>query len=306
MKEPFAPSGILLADKPAGLTTFDLIRRLEWRFRFHRIGHTGTLDPLATGLVVLCVNEATKLARYLGEGPKVYECGLRLGERRDTLDADGSVTATAPVPALDAACVQAALDRFVGDIAQVPPRYSAVKVDGERLYRAARRGEEVDAPTRTVRIDRLELLSGAGADWHFRATVSRGTYIRTLVDDLGVALGTYAHVTSLRRIENGGFTVARAVNPEALPDGAALAAALLSPREAMQGFPTLAPDEAALALFRNGGFLPSAPELPDGQPVVVLGPDGEVAGVAVPFQPKEGERVLKPERVLLADLPTPR
>ena len=299
MKEPFAPSGILLADKPAGLTTFDLIRRLEWRFRFHRIGHTGTLDPLATGLVVLCVNEATKLARYLGEGQKVYECGLRLGQRRDTLDADGQVTDTAPVPALTLADVQAALARFVGDVQQVPPRFSAVKVDGERLYRAARRGDEVDAPARTVRIERLEVLSGEGADWRFRASVSRGTYVRTLVDDLGVALGTYAYVTSLRRVENAGFTVDRAVNPEALPDGAALASALLSPREALRGFPTTAPDEAALALFRNGGFLPCAPEVPDGQPVVVLDAVGEVAGVAAPFVTAEGERVLKPERVLL-------
>jgi len=299
MKVPFEPSGILLADKPAGITTFDLIRRLEWRFKFRRIGHTGTLDPLATGLVVLCVNEATKLARYLGEGPKTYLCGLRLGERRDTLDADGRVVATAPVPELTPAALQAALDRFLGDIVQVPPKFSAVKVDGERLYHAARRGDDVEAKARTVRIDRLELQGGAGADWSFVATVSRGTYIRTLVDDLGVALGTCAYVTSLRRVENGGFHVSQAVDPEKLPDARALEAALLPARLAMQGYPTVAPDETALALFRNGGFLPCAPELPDGQPVVVLDAAGELVGTAAPFLTTEGERVLKPERVLL-------
>jgi tRNA pseudouridine55 synthase len=281
------------------MTTFDLIRRLEWRFKFHRIGHTGTLDPLATGLVVLCVNEATKLARYLGEGPKVYECGLRLGERRDTLDADGLVTATAPVPALEPDDVRAALARFVGEVSQVPPRYSAVKVDGERLYRHARRGTDVEAPARTVRIDDVLLLGGANADWSFRATVSRGTYIRTLVDDLGVALGTFAHVTRLRRVENGGFHVSQAVDPATLQDAASLAAALLPPRQAMQGYPTMSPDEATLALFKNGGFLPCAPELPDGQPVVVLDAAGELVGTAAPFVTSEGERVLKPERVLL-------
>jgi tRNA pseudouridine55 synthase len=282
------------------MTTFDLIRRLEWRFKFHRIGHTGTLDPLATGLVVLCVNEATKLARYLGEGPKVYECGLRLGERRDTLDADGLVVATAPVPVLGAGEMREALARFVGDVSQVPPMYSAVKVDGERLYRAARRGEEVDAPARTVRIDAIDLIGGAGADWKFRATVSRGTYIRTLVDDLGVALGTFAYVTSLRRVENGGFHVSQAVNTETLQGAEALAAALLPTRTVMQGYPSASPDEAALALFRNGGFLPCAPELPDGQPVIVLDPAGELVGTAAPFLTSEGERVLKPERVLLS------
>jgi tRNA pseudouridine55 synthase len=129
--------------------------------------------------------------------------------------------------------------------------------------------------------------------------VSRGTYIRTLVDDLGLALGTYAYVTSLRRVENNGFTVDRAVNPETLPDARALAAALLPVREAMRGYPSVAPEEAALALFRNGGFLPCPPELPEGQPVVVLGVDGELAGVAEPFVTSEGERVLKPARVLL-------
>jgi tRNA pseudouridine55 synthase len=300
MKTRIEGHGVLLIDKPGGITTFDLIRRMQRRYRFKRLGHTGTLDPLATGLVLLCANEATKLARYLTDGWKTYECELALGERRDTLDADGIVVDQAPVPQLDAAAVRGALEGFLGEISQLPPAYSAVKVDGKALYEYARKGEKATAAPRKATIQSIELQGGEDARWRFRATVSAGTYVRTLVDDLGVALGTFAHVTALRRIVNAGYDVKQAASLEELLElGPELEGRLISPREALRALPQLSPDPDTLHLFRNGGFIPCPTEIEDDEPVAVLEADGRLSGIGRPRITGDDERVLKPERLLL-------
>lgn len=312
MKTRIEGHGVLLIDKPGGMTTFDLIRRMQRRYRFKRLGHTGTLDPLATGLVLLCANEATKLARYLTDGWKTYECELALGERRDTLDADGRMVEEAPVPELSASQVSEALAGFVGDISQVPPAYSAVKVAGKALHKYARQGEQATAKARKATISALELLEGEGARWRFRATVSAGTYIRVLVDDIGVALGTFAYVTQLRRVVNAGYGVEEAASlEELLLLGPELESRLIAPGQAVAALPRLSPEPEALQFFRNGGFIPCPPGIGDDQPVAVFEADGRLTGIGRPHFDSSGSssdqddaqdtpsRVLKPERLLL-------
>jgi tRNA pseudouridine55 synthase len=305
MKTRIEGHGVLLIDKPGGMTTFDLIRRMQRRYRFKRLGHTGTLDPLATGLVLLCANEATKLARYLTDGWKTYDCGFVLGERRDTLDADGQVVEEAPVPELSPEQVSQALAKFRGEISQVPPAYSAVKVDGKSLHKYARKGEQVTVEARQATVDALDLLEGEGANWSFRATVSAGTYIRVLVDEIGRALGTFAYVKTLRRVRNAGYEVAQGASLDELLDlGPGLEERLISPADALSRFPRVQPDPDSLHLFRNGGFIACPEEIPDEAAVAVLEADGRLSGVGRPHVATTGpnasdERVLKPERLLL-------
>ena len=309
MKTRVEGHGVLLIDKPGGMTTFDLIRRMQRRYRFKRLGHTGTLDPLATGLVLLCANEATKLARYLTDGWKTYECEFVLGERRDTLDADGRVVEEAPVPALTPSQVSAAIAGFLGEIDQVPPAYSAVKVDGKALHEYARRGEQATAQSRKATVKDAALLDGEGARWRFRTTVSAGTYIRVIVDEIGVALGTFAYVTQLRRVVNAGYSVDEAHSLEDLLElGPDLESRLIPPEQALAALPTLCPEPEALRFFRNGGFIDCPGEIGDDEAVAVLEADGRLTGIGRPHLPASAAdgvqdvpvcRVLKPERLLL-------
>lgn len=298
-RPPFEGSGVLLLDKPSGITTFDLIRALRRRFTFKRIGHTGTLDPLATGVVVLCLNEATKLARYLSDGDKTYECTMTLGERRDTLDSDGEVIDTAPVPVLTGEDIRAALAGFEGAIQQIPPRYSAVKVKGRALHKYTRRGETPEVSARTAWVRRVELLSGDGAIWSFCAAVSGGTYIRSLVDDVGEALGTFAYVSQLRRTVNSGFEVSRARDMDTLLGLEDLLGALITPHEALNHLPELRPDPEALAFFRQGGFIACPPSLIDcDQPIRVADEQAALVGIGRVIEAGPGEPRVKPERLL--------
>jgi tRNA pseudouridine55 synthase len=298
-RTPFADSGVLLLDKPSGITTFDLIRALRRRFGFKRIGHTGTLDPLATGVVVLCLNEATKLARYLSDGDKTYECTMSLGERRDTLDGDGEVVDTAPVPALTDEDLRRALGGFEGAIRQIPPRYSAVKVKGQSLHKYTRRGETPEVAERAAWVRSAELLGGEGASWSFRAAVSGGTYIRALVDDLGVALGTFAYVSQLRRTVNSGFDVDRACSVDALLSPEDVLGALIAPHEALNHLPELRPGPEALAFFRQGGFIECPASLVDcDQPIRVADERAELVGIGRVIETRSGDPCVKPERLL--------
>lgn len=191
--------GILLLDKPAGLSSNDALQRARRLFRAEKGGHTGALDPLATGLLPLCFGEATKIAGLLLGGRKAYEAEVALGATTDTDDADGLVLRERPVPALDRARVEAALQPFLGRIRQRPPIYSALKQGGEPLYAKARRGEAIEVPEREVEVDAIELLALEGARLRLRVDCGSGTYIRSLARDLGEALGCGAHITALRR-----------------------------------------------------------------------------------------------------------
>jgi tRNA pseudouridine55 synthase len=211
---------VLVVDKPPGPTSFTVVRRVRQALarawgkaaRSLKVGHGGTLDPLATGVLPICVGEATKLAPFLLDADKEYETTLRFGVETDTLDAEGAVVATAPVGALDAAAIETALQAFRGEISQVPPMYSALKRQGRPLHSYARAGEEVERAPRRVRVHALELLGFEPPDAaRLRVRCSKGTYVRVLGADLGRALGPGAHLTALRRIASGPFHLDGAV-----------------------------------------------------------------------------------------------
>jgi tRNA pseudouridine55 synthase len=208
--------GVLLIDKPSGITSHDAVARVRRALGIRKVGHAGTLDPMATGLLLMGVGRATRLLRFLGDLPKEYEGAGVLGVETDTLDADGEVVrenATAAARVTEPA-LRSSMDGLVGEIEQVPPAYSAVKVEGERLYEAARRGEARDAPPRHVRVDAFELVSFSPPAFAFRVRCSGGTYVRALVRDVGEALGCGAHLSRLRRTAIGGFRADDARPPD--------------------------------------------------------------------------------------------
>jgi len=200
-------NGILLVDKPAGITSHDVVDRIRRAAGTRRVGHTGTLDPGATGLLVLCLGAATRLSEHLTGLDKVYEGAMRLGIVTDSYDMDGKVVAENPVPALTAADIQRACDGFTGAIMQVPPMVSAVKVGGERLYKRARQGEVVERAPRQVTVREFRVLSYEAPDAQIRVKCTRGTYVRSLCHDVGHALGCGAILASLRRTFVGQFSV---------------------------------------------------------------------------------------------------
>lgn len=204
---PDAEDGVLLVDKPQGITSFDVIRYLRPRLGTTKIGHAGTLDPMATGLLVLLVGKATKAQDTLQGQPKAYEGTLRLGETTPSQDADTEVTLVRPTDAVTEQAVREAAAALTGPVEQLPPMYSAVKIDGQRLYKAARRGEEIERQTRPVMIYRLDVDEVRMPDVDVFVACSKGTYVRTLAHDLGEALGCGAHLTRLRRVAAGDFSV---------------------------------------------------------------------------------------------------
>ncbi len=248
-------NGWLVIDKPAGMTSSDVVNRVRHLLDARKVGHGGTLDPLATGLLPLAFGEATKTVSYVMDGAKTYRFTLRWGERRDTDDAEGAVEATSDQRPEEAE-ILAVLPRFVGDIAQVPPRYSAIKVDGQRAYDLARGGEAVDLAARPVRVDSLELLERPDADHAvFEARCGKGTYVRSLARDLGEALGCHAHVVALRRLSVGPFTEDGAISLESLErlsDCAAAVEKLLPVETGLDDIPAVVLTDAEARRLRNG------------------------------------------------------
>ena len=210
---PSGPSGLLLIDKPRGITSHDAVDRIRRVFGTRKVGHSGTLDPMATGLLLVGLGRATRLLRFLGDLPKTYDGTGLLGVETSTLDADGEVVRESAVDVTEAA-LREVMATLVGEIEQTPPAYSAVKVGGEKLYRAARRGQRLEAPPRRVRVDAFDLLRFEPPAFDFRVECSAGTYVRTLVADVGTAVGSGAHLTALRRIAIGPFMASAARPPD--------------------------------------------------------------------------------------------
>jgi len=231
---------VLLVDKPAGISSAEAVRQVKARVRPARVGHLGTLDPFATGLLPILVGEATKLAPFLQDGEKEYAGVIRLGLATDTLDRTGAGIETAPVPPLTPTALSEAAARFTGKIVQQPPIFSAIKRGGVPLYKLARRGVEVEPPPpREVEISRLALEAIDAESIRFVAVCSTGTYMRSLARDIGVALGTVAHLAELRRLRSGSFTLAQArplaAMLETLAEGKS--AGLIGMREALGAMP---------------------------------------------------------------------
>jgi len=205
--------GLLLVDKPAGITSHDVVDVVRRALEMRKVGHAGTLDPMATGLLLVGVGRATRLLRFLGALPKTYQGTLRLGIATTTLDAEGEVERTEPITVTESQ-VREAMRELVGESLQRPPAYSAVKVGGRRLYEAAREGEPLEAAPRPIVVNAFKLVSFEPPDATFRVTCSGGTYVRALAADVGAALGCGAHLTALRRTAIGPFQVEDAVPPE--------------------------------------------------------------------------------------------
>ncbi len=211
---PKEMEGVLLVDKPRDHTSHDVIARLRGKLKMKRIGHAGTLDPMATGLLVVLVGKATSLSQYIISLDKEYTATMKLGVTTNSQDADGEVVETRPVPPLTEAQVKAAMDTFLGDQYQTPPMFSAIKVNGVPLYKMARKGEEIEREPRFIRVMSWELTRFAPPELDFRLRCTKGTYVRTLAHDLGQKLGCGAHLIALRRTATDKLNVAQALTME--------------------------------------------------------------------------------------------
>ncbi|WP_339652511.1 tRNA pseudouridine(55) synthase TruB [Halopseudomonas pelagia] len=207
--------GVLIFDKPLGMSSNNALQKVRWLFNAAKGGHTGSLDPLASGVLPLCLGEATKFSQYLLDADKAYVTEARLGMTTTTGDAEGDVLETKPVN-VTLEQVESFLPQFTGDILQIPPMYSALKHEGQPLYKLARAGETVERKPRSVTINQLKVLGLEGDRLRLEVHCTKGTYIRTLVEDLGNALGCGAHVSELRRIQAGPFDLSKAVTLETL------------------------------------------------------------------------------------------
>jgi tRNA pseudouridine55 synthase len=272
-----SPSGLLVVDKPLGLTSHDVVQRVRRATGVRRVGHAGTLDPLAGGVLVVCVGWATRLVEYVQAGRKTYVTPVRLGQTTTTYDAEGEVVAEAPVDVTTAE-IEAALAAFRGPIRQQAPAYSAIKRDGQPLYKAARRGEAIELPVREVTIYALDLLAYAPPDVHLRVVCSPGTYIRSLGHDLGGALGCGGHLVALRRTASGSFDEADAVPLDGLT-AETWRDHLTPPEAALAGWPSHTATTDEVAELAQGRAIPAAEAYADGTLVAALGPDGRLLGV---------------------------
>jgi tRNA pseudouridine55 synthase len=296
-------AGIVLLDKPAGLTSNRALQAVKRLFGAEKAGHTGSLDPLATGLLPVCLGSATKVAGLLLDARKSYRVSAKLGAATDTGDAEGQIVAESPAPARSRDAALAVLARFVGAIEQVPPMYSALKHRGRRLYTLARRGEEVVRAPRAITIHALELEEIAWPMLRFRVECSKGTYVRSLVTDIARELGTLGHVTALRRLAVGPYSEAEMIGIERLEALAAegferLDRVLLAADTALTGWPTVALNAEQARLLGNGQRVPAEAGWPAGR-VRLYGPEQVFLGVGNVLASGElkSQRLFLPERL---------
>ena len=290
--------GIVLLDKPEGLSSNAALQRVRLAFGARKAGHTGSLDPLASGLLPICLGQATKTSGLLLDADKTYVFRVALGRSTTTGDREGDTVQTSPVPTFDEGSLRLCASAFLGETMQVPPMYSALKHDGKRLYRLARAGIEVERPPRRVRIERLDLIH-MGPDWvEFEVACSKGTYVRSLAEDFARALGTVGHVFALRRIALGPFSGSRMLTLEtieqAAADGLTLEAMLLPVDEALPGLPAVQLGVAEQASVLQGRDVRAVG--PGDSRVRIYGVDGRFLGVG--RMSAEGAR-LAPERLMV-------
>ena len=306
---PVAASGVLLIDKPAGLTSHDVVARIRRAAGTRKVGHAGTLDPMATGLLIVGIGSSTRLLTYIVGADKEYEGTIRLGQSTTTDDAEGEIIATAEtrlLDSLDSAGLQAGIRKLTGDIQQVPSSVSAIKVDGKRAYARVRAGEQVELPARPVTVSEFEITGGprrvptdAGlvCDMDVRVQCSSGTYIRSLARDLGSDQGVGGHLTALRRTRVGPFGIDESTALESLQDSASVARARIGPADVatrLFGAVRLTADQAVdlghgKRIGLDEGSIPGRGGT--GGPFAALAPDGRLVGL-VEFQSGQGRTVV--------------
>lgn len=251
-------NGVLVVDKPKGITSFDVVREVRRALAARdktvkKVGHTGTLDPMATGVLPICIGDATKIAQFITEASKAYDAVVKLGATTDTLDAEGKVLETRAVPPLNRELLERTFDKFRGTFAQVPPMYSAVKIGGKRLYELARAGEEVERAARQVTVHELVLRDFSADELKLSVSCSKGFFVRTLGAELGEALGCGAHLTALRRTQSGPFSLLQAVPLAQVVAGAPVH--LVSLNDALEDLPALQVTEAEASRVKHGGVV---------------------------------------------------
>ena len=273
--DPTPPvDGLVVVDKPAGLTSHDVVARVRRLAGTRRVGHAGTLDPMATGVLVLGVGRATRLLGHLAGHDKEYDATIRLGATTTTDDAEGEVVATADATAVTDAAIAEHLAGLVGDLLQVPAAVSAVKVDGRRAYQRVRAGEQVELAARPVHVAAFDLLTRRGNDLDVHVQCSTGTYVRALARDVGAALGVGAHLTALRRTRVGAFTLAEAATLDQLADDFVMTPLAAAVAAAFPRWDVTADDARRLAFGQR-----LAPVGLDSGPVGAFAPDGAVVAI---------------------------
>lgn len=288
------PNGILPVDKPEGPTSHDVVARARRALSTRRIGHTGTLDPFASGLLLLCVGPATRLAEYLVGLDKTYIAGIRLGSRTDTDDRTGAVLASSEAwRELEPGVIRLAAESFKGELLQVPPAYSAKKVAGERMYDRARRGEIVELPPVPVIVHGLSILALEPPELTVEIECSSGTYIRAIARDLGEKLGVGAHLDGLRRTRIGGHDVATAVPAACLDDQEAVRKAWLPPTAALEHFVRVEVSPAQAREIGHGGPVAAPDSLITGVSVAIT-QDGQLIAIG-----EVAGGMLRPRKVFL-------
>ncbi len=293
MPERDNPFGFLNIDKPLNLTSHDVVSRVRRVFNIKKVGHAGTLDPLATGVLILCVGRVTRLSEYVMHQTKTYRANVKLGKTTTTYDAEGDITTTRDPSAVTREQVEAVLPRFTGDIQQVPPVYSAIKKDGKKLYERARAGEDVQPDPRDVRIDALDIVEWGNPEFTLDVTCGSGTYIRSLAHDIGQALGVGAHLSGLVRTRSGQFRVENAVSLDALQDSDDPAQHLIPPRDALSDYPAVHLNAEEVEDVSHGR-IPGEATLPDGELAFAYAPDGDFVAI---LKARRGK--WKPHKVFL-------
>lgn len=284
---PSELSGIVVVDKPQGITSAGVVARVKALFGAAKVGHAGTLDPIATGVLVCCLNRATRLSRFMLASDKTYEAELVLGVATDTQDATGTPVGRYPLTGIDEGRIREVAARFVGPLDQVPPVYSALKHQGVPLYKLARRGEAVEKPARPVRIHRLQILDVDLPRVRMQVACSAGTYIRTLCADMGSELGCGGHLAELRRIACCGFGLDAALALETLADYRAqgrLAESVIPMNAALPFMPAIVADAALAGKIRHGVKLVDAdfnerPQASENEPFKILNRQGHLLAV---------------------------
>lgn len=289
--------GVLNINKPIGLTSHDVVERIRKAAQQKEVGHTGTLDPMADGVLVLCLGRATRLTPYLQSLPKKYRGVIQFGMRTTTQDSEGEVFSQIPAPHLTLEQVREVAQQFVGRIEQIPPMYSAVKIEGHRLYELARKGKEVPRSPRTVTIYSLEIESFEPGDFptaQFRLECSAGTYVRTLASDIGDRLDVGAYLRQLTRLAVGHFSLEQAQPLEVFTDPQTVAAHLIAPVDALCHLPRWKPSAPYLERLLKGSFVQAEhPLWTPGGYVLVMEDDQRIALIARWLPP-----LLRPVRVI--------
>ena len=292
--------GLLIIDKPAGITSHDVVDRVRRILGTRRVGHTGTLDPFATGVMVVLVGRATRLAQFLDKDEKEYEATIRFGFETDTGDATGTPKSEAPSPqSVREEHVKAVLPQFTGEIDQLPPMYSAKKVGGKKLYESARKGIEVERKSVKVTITTVELIAPRPSDNEVRIRVacSAGTYIRTLAEDIGRAVGVGAHLTELRRTRSGRFKLSQAITLESLGSMDESPSALLPLERAVEHLPAFTLPDDRVEKTRNGMSTRASDQgLDSGQSIRMISASGELIAIGL-YSAEDG--AVKPKVVLV-------